>query len=187
MAPRKPPTRIRTTDGAAGYNLLWAPWRSEYLRRAGGGRPQRCIFCFGRAGAASLRKRLVLHAGRNALVMLNRYPYNSGHLMIAPRRHVASPELLNPEELAATSQLVAAAVARLREAYRPGGLNVGANLGRVAGAGFADHLHWHLVPRWEGDTNFMPVLGLTRVLSQRLDETFALLEPLFRNIDSKTL
>lgn len=186
MAPGKPPKRIRP-EGAARYDLLWAPWRSDYLQRAGSGRLNKCIFCFGRTSAAGRRKRLVLHAGAHALVMLNRYPYNSGHLMVAPRRHVASPELLTPEELAATSQLVAFGVARLRAAYRPNGLNVGANLGRAAGAGFADHMHWHLVPRWEGDTNFMPVLGLTRVLSQRLEDTFALLEPMFRELDTKTL
>jgi ATP adenylyltransferase len=112
--------------------------------------------------------------------MLNRYPYNNGHLMIAPRRHVASPELLNAKEHAALAATIAAAVANLRRAYSPDGFNLGANLGRAAGAGFAAHLHWHLVPRWVGDTNFMPVAAGTRVLSEMLDESFARLAPLFK-------
>ena len=112
--------------------------------------------------------------------MLKRYPYNSGHLMIAPRRHVASPELLNPGEQSALAEMIAAAVANLRRAYRPDGFNLGVNLGRAAGAGFAAHLHWHLVPRWEGDTNFMPVAAGTRVLTEMLEDSFARLAPLFK-------
>jgi len=136
-----------------------------------------------------MRERLVLYAGPRAVVMLNRYPYSSGHLMVAPRMmvaprtHAASPELLDREERNTVADLVAATVANLRKAYKPAGINVGANLGRAAGASFADHMHWHLVPRWEGDTNFMTVLVSTRVLSQPLAETYALLEPLFKAID----
>lgn len=160
---------------------LWAPWRAAYLRVAG--KPARgCIFCFGKLDAAERRRRLVLYTGPLALVMLNRYPYNNGHLMIAPRRHLASPELLTREERAALAELQAAAVGRLRRALKPAGFNVGANLGRSAGAGFADHMHWHVVPRWEGDTNFMPVLAHTRVLSQHLAESFRLLGPLFKTV-----
>jgi ATP adenylyltransferase len=116
--------------------------------------------------------------------MLNRYPYNNGHLMAAPRRHVASLELLTRDELIDLSTIVAATVQRLRIAYKPAGLNVGLNLGRAAGAGIADHMHWHLVPRWDGDNNFMPVIADTRVLPQALTECFALLEPLFKSIDT---
>ncbi len=160
---------------------LWAPWRAAYLRVAA--RPARgCIFCFGTLDAAQRRRRLVLYAGPLALVMLNRYPYNNGHLMIAPRRHLASPELLSQGERAALAELQAEAVSRLRRALRPAGFNLGANLGRSAGAGFADHMHWHVVPRWEGDTNFMPVLAHTRVLSQHLAESFRLLAPLFKTV-----
>lgn len=162
---------------------LWAPWRSAYvssIRKAPGG----CIFCVGRIGLPAMRRRLILHAGRFALVMLNRYPYNNGHLMVAPRRHVASPELLDSRERAALGDMVALAVERLRKVFKPAGLNVGANLGRAAGAGFADHMHWHLVPRWEGDTNFMPVIGSTRVLSQHLEETYGLLAPHFKAIET---
>jgi len=161
---------------------MWAPWRSAYLTVAD--KPaKRCIFCFGRLGAKGMRERLVLYAGRCAVVMLNRYPYSSGHLMVAPRTHAASPELLDREERSIVAELVAASVESLRKAYKPAGINVGANLGRAAGASFAEHMHWHLVPRWEGDTNFMTVLVSTRVLSQPLTETYALLEPLFKAID----
>ena len=177
--------KSRKRDRAeTGHDLarLWAPWRSAYVRGASGPRTQECIFCFVRMGEAAKRRRLVLHAGPDALVMLNRYPYNNGHLMIAPRRHVASPELLEPRERAVTAELIAATVTRLREAMRPDGINVGANLGRVAGAGFADHMHWHLVPRWAGDTNFMAAVAGTRVLSESLEESYDLLKPLFNDI-----
>lgn len=168
---------------AAGVRRLWAPWRSAYLISARKGSP-RCIFCFGRLGASAMRRRLILHAGPLALVMLNRYPYNNGHLMVAPRRHIASPELLDARERGALGEMVALSVERLRKVFQPAGLNVGANLGRAAGAGFADHMHWHLVPRWEGDSNFMPVIGSTRVLSQHLEESYALLAPHFKAIDT---
>jgi ATP adenylyltransferase len=161
---------------------LWAPWRSAYLK-AGRARSQDCIFCLNRLSERARRRHLVLYAGPLALVMLNRYPYNNGHLMIAPRRHLESPERLTSEERSVLGELIAACVARLRGALKPAGFNVGANLGRTAGAGFEDHMHWHVVPRWEGDTNFMPVLASTRVLSQHLEESFALLEPLFKTID----
>jgi ATP adenylyltransferase len=180
MAPRRANGRERREPAVA---RLWAPWRSSYVTSIRKGSP-RCIFCVGRIGASAMRRRLILHAGPLALVMLNRYPYNSGHLMVAPRRHISSPELLESNERATLGEMVALAVDRLRKVFKPAGLNVGANLGRAAGAGFADHMHWHLVPRWEGDTNFMPVIGSTRVLSQRLEETYALLAPHFKAIET---
>lgn len=162
---------------------LWAPWRSAYLTRTRS-TPQGCIFCLQRRSAAQLSRRLILYAGPQALVMLNRYPYNNGHLMVAPRRHVGSPELLSRDERTTLADLVAFAVERLRAALDAAAFNVGANLGRVAGAGFADHMHWHVVPRWEGDTNFMPVIASTRVLSQHLEESYALLAPHFKAIET---
>jgi len=186
MAPSMTPTRAprrralaRPAEG--GPPRLWAPWRGAYLRAAG--KPGRgCIFCFGTPGAAERRRRLVLYVGPLALVMLNRYPYNNGHLMIAPRRHVASPDLLESAERAALAELQAAAVTLLRRAYNCDGFNLGANLGRCGGAGFADHMHWHVVPRWDGDVNFMPVLAATRVISEHLEATFDLLEQLFKTV-----
>jgi ATP adenylyltransferase len=126
------------------------------------------------------RRRLILEASDSVAVMLNLYPYNSGHLMIAPRRHVASPELMTAAERAEAGDLIARAVAALRQSYKPAGINIGANLGRAAGASFADHMHWHLVPRWEGDNNFMPAIGGTRVLPETLEDTFLRLKPLFK-------
>jgi ATP adenylyltransferase len=181
MARRTP--RASARPEAAPRALLWAPWRSAYVGSTHA-RNSGCIFCFGRIGAAARCRRLVLYAGRLALVMLNRYLYSNGHLMVAPRRHAASIELLTREELIELSELVARSVQRLRETYRPHGLNVGLNLGRAAGAGIADHMHWHIVPRWEGDNNFMPVIGATRVLPQYLAETYTLLEPVFKTIDT---
>ena len=180
---RRTPRNSAPPESSAAPAILWAPWRSAYVTRKPGG-TDRCIFCFGRTGAPERRRRLVLYAGPLALVMLNRYPYNNGHLMAAPRRHVASLELLTRDELIDLSTIVAATVQRLRIAYKPAGLNVGLNLGRAAGAGIADHMHWHLVPRWDGDNNFMPVIADTRVLPQALTECFALLEPLFKSIDT---
>ncbi|MGH7813601.1 MAG: HIT family protein [Candidatus Binataceae bacterium] len=176
MRPRGRADKRAPAPGAA---RLWAPWRYSYLQQAVAG-PKRCIFCVGRLTEAARRRQLILFDSRAAIVMLNLYPYNIGHLMIAPRRHAASPELLAPDERIETGELVAAAIGALRKAMRPAGFNVGANLGRAAGAGFAEHLHWHVVPRWEGDTNFMPVTAAARVISQSLAETYRRLRPVFK-------
>jgi len=162
---------------------LWAPWRYAYLRSAPGGQ-HHCIFCFARLTASGRRKRLVMLESGRAVVMLNRYPYSNGHVMVAPRRHVASPELLTRDERVEIGELVAQAITILRAELRPSGVNVGANLGRSAGAGFAEHMHWHVVPRWDGDNNFMPVLASTRVLSQSLEDSYMQLSPLFKTIEA---
>ena len=175
--------RRNRAEAPARSERLWAPWRAVYLRSAGD-KSKSCIFCFGKLSRRERRDRLVLYAGPDALAMLNLYPYNNGHVMIAPRRHVASPELLTPEERALIGEVVSQAVAGMRTVMKPAGFNLGANLGRTAGAGFADHMHWHIVPRWDGDTNFMPVISSTRVLSQHLEETFALLSPIFETIEA---
>jgi ATP adenylyltransferase len=167
----------------AGWRQLWAPWRATYIRAARK-TAARCIFCFGALRDAARRRRLVLYAGPEASVMLNLYPYNNGHLLIAPRRHVAALELLSPAESAAISGLLARSVQILKNSLNPDGFNLGANLGRVAGAGIADHLHWHIVPRWNGDTNFMPVMSSVRVVSEHLEASFARLAPDFRKLQS---
>jgi ATP adenylyltransferase len=122
---------------------------------------------------------LILARDRAAYVVLNAYPYNPGHLMVAPLRHVGELEGLTDEELLDSGHLVQRSVHALRASMGPDGFNVGLNLGRVAGAGVPGHLHWHVVPRWNGDTNFMPVVGETRVLPESLDRTYAKLQPLF--------
>lgn len=179
---RVKPARADASPPPAGMRL-WAPWRYTYLRSAPGAKPE-CIFCFARLTAAGRRKRLVMLETPSAVVMLNRYPYSNGHVMIAPRRHVASPELLTRDERIEIGELVAQSIAILRAELRPSGVNVGANLGRSAGAGFAEHMHWHVVPRWDGDNNFMPVLASTRVLSQSLEDSYTQLSPLFKAIEA---
>jgi ATP adenylyltransferase len=174
----KPPIDNGTPANGA---RLWAPWRYQYIRTAGA-KSVSCIFCFGKLDADERKRRLVVYESDDAVVMLNRYPYNNGHLMVAPRRHVASPELLTREERGIIAELVSECCVQLRKALNPSGLNVGANLGRSAGAGIADHMHCHIVPRWDGDTNFMPVLASTRVLSQDLESSFEMLAPLFKTI-----
>jgi ATP adenylyltransferase len=170
-------------EAAAELRRLWAPWRAQYVRKAAG-TGERCIFCFGALGAAARRRRLVLYAGPAALVMLNRYPYNNGHLLIAPRRHTASPELLTPAERGMLGEVLTASLEVLRRALKPAAFNLGANMGRIAGAGIADHFHWHVVPRWDGDTNFMTVTASTRVVSEHLAASFERLYPLFKTFNA---
>ncbi len=149
---------------------LWAPWRVRYIRTAD--EPVGCLFCRVWKGRGD-RRDLVIARRRYALLMLNRFPYNPGHLMVAVGRHAARFGALAEAEWADLLELMALAERALAKEYRPHGVNYGANLGRVAGAGFAGHLHLHLVPRWSGDTNFMPVVGGTKVLPESLDGTWA--------------
>ena len=130
-----------------------------------------CVFCAALA-AGDDRRALILHRGTGAFLILNAFPYASGHLMSVVTRHVGDLEAASPEELAEGMRLVQAAVRALRSAYRPDGFNVGLNQGRVAGAGVLGHLHVHVVPRWNGDANFMPVIADTRVLPEALDTTY---------------
>ncbi len=149
---------------------LWAPWRGRFIRAAKAGKG--CLFCRVVASSAN-RRDLVLARRPGAILMLNRYPYNPGHLMVAVARHTGRFSALRAGERDDTMELLALAERVLRREYRPHGFNVGANLGRVAGAGFPGHLHLHVVPRWNGDTNFMPVVGATRVLPESLGETWS--------------
>jgi len=149
---------------------LHAPWRMEYV--AGPEQPG-CLFCRVReAPAEQDREHLVVHRADDALVMLNRFPYSSGHLMVAPRAHVGSLVDLDDAQTLAVMRLVRRSLTALEAAMTPHGFNVGANLGRVAGAGIPDHVHVHVVPRWNGDTNFMPVLGEVKVISEHLERTW---------------
>jgi ATP adenylyltransferase len=137
-----------------------------------------CIFC-DKPKQGDDRAALILARADAAFVMLNAYPYNPGHLMVAPFRHTAAFEGLDRQELAGVDSLLQRSIQALGEAVSPDGFNLGMNLGTVAGAGVADHLHWHVVPRWNGDTNFMPVVGGARVLPESLEDTYAKLRPLF--------
>jgi ATP adenylyltransferase len=150
---------------------------------AGSAAASGCIFCQAASDAESPHHELVVARGDRAYVILNRYPYNNGHLMVVIRRHVARLEHATPDELAAIMRLTRHAEMALSEAYSPEGINVGINLGRPAGAGIVDHLHVHLVPRWAGDTSFMSVVGNVRVLPEDLGQTSKRLRPIFERLE----
>ena len=147
---------------------LWAPWRLEYVQHADEG--DECIFCRA-AGLPEDEPELVIHRGEAAFVLLNKFPYASGHLMVAPYRHDTAFDTLDEAEAAEMHRLAVAAMEALQLVFSPEGFNVGWNLGRVAGAGIVDHAHVHVVPRWSGDTNFMPVLADVKVIPEHLLET----------------
>ncbi len=156
---------------------LWSPWRLQYV--TGGHVPPGCVFCTADAEADATQASLVVHRGTTCFVILNLFPYNNGHLMVVPGRHIATLAEATADELTELIQLAQRAEIVLRSAYQPHGINVGINIGRAAGAGVADHLHVHLVPRWNGDTNFMTTVGESRVLPESLDATALRLRPLF--------
>lgn len=146
---------------------LWAPWRVEYLRNPGTG----CFFCRG-LKAKDDRKVFILERGEKAFIIMNRYPYNNGHCMVAPVRHTGLIESLNDDEILDINRFLARLIKAMNYTMKPQGFNIGINQGRVAGAGVVDHIHIHCVPRWQGDTNFMPVLSETKVVSEAILETY---------------
>ncbi len=160
-----PPSRVP----AVSEQRMWAPWRLDYIQgpKRGG-----CIFC-DKPSEGDDEATHIVHRGELCFVILNAFPYNNGHVMLAPFRHVGSIEELTPEELAEMMALAQRTQVAVRAAYRPEGFNLGINEGKVAGAGVEDHIHLHLVPRWGGDTNFMPVIADTRVLPQSLEASYA--------------
>jgi ATP adenylyltransferase len=158
-----PLRRLRRMEGRP----LWAPWRIEYIT---GPKDGECVFCAG-PSAGDDRATHIVERGERCFTMLNAFPYASGHVMVSPYRHVATLQELDDAELLELMRLARRATAALSDLMSPAGFNVGLNVGTVAGAGFADHLHLHVVPRWEGDTNFMPLLAGTHVVPQALDDT----------------
>lgn len=172
----------RRPGRGAALERLWAPWRMQYIRQAHA--PTGCLFCAVRRSRAD-RAHLVLARRPHALLMLNRFPYNPGHLMVAVARHVAAFHDLGEDERLDFLDLTALAERALVREYRPHGMNLGANVGRVAGAGFPGHLHLHVVPRWDADTNFMPVIAETRVLPESLAATWSRLAQAIRAIDRR--
>jgi len=156
---------------------LWAPWRMAYI---GAPKASGCIFCS--AATGDRQAGLVLAVTEHVVAMLNRYPYANAHVMLAPRVHAADLSALEPDAHGALSEGLRRSIALLQRTFSPDGMNVGLNLGAAAGAGFADHLHWHLVPRWNGDTNFMGVVGNTRVLPEDLSQTAERLRPIFERL-----
>jgi ATP adenylyltransferase len=169
---------------------LWAPWRLEYIKAArdqARGRvsegPDECIFC-SKPKLGDDAKSLIPQRGERCFVMLNAFPYTNGHLMIAPYEHTAELEALDEQTSLELMTLTQRSLRALTQAYDPDGFNLGMNLGTIAGAGFADHVHMHVVPRWAGDTNFMPVVADTRVLPQSLDESYVAIRDAFAALES---
>jgi len=150
---------------------IWAPWRLEYVKDASKDTDDQCIFCV-KPDEGDDEAALIVHRGDRCFVILNKYPYTNGHLMVAPFEHVATIQGLDAETMAEMMSLAQRAISILESKYKPHGFNVGFNQGRVAGAGVEYHIHMHVVPRWGGDTNFMPVLADTRVMPQTLEQTY---------------
>jgi len=155
---------------------LWAPWRIEYIL---GKREPYCIFC-PEGGGLSDEERLILHRGTHTMVMMNKYPYNNGHLLVAPWKHVSEMDGLRDEEMLDLMKWIKLCTQVLKRAMNPEGFNVGMNLGAVAGAGVKDHLHFHVVPRWGGDTNFLTVFADIRSIPEHLKQTYTKLLPHFK-------
>ncbi len=158
--------------------VLWAPWRIDYILSE---KETGCIFCK-KPGENNDLENLILYRGKFSFVIMNRYPYNSGHLMVVPYRHVSEFEELGDNELLDVNKLLRFSISILKKEMNPDGFNVGLNLGKAAGAGIDEHLHYHIVPRWIGDTNFMPVFSDTRVVPQSLKDTYANLKKHFQEI-----
>ncbi|MBW1887469.1 MAG: HIT domain-containing protein [Deltaproteobacteria bacterium] len=159
--------------------VLWAPWRMEYILSEKKG--ESCIFCPGDDRTQD-EERLILYVGSLSMVMMNRFPYNNGHLLVAPIKHVRGLEDLSHEENLDILLMVRRSISILKEIMNPEGFNVGLNLGRVAGAGMEEHMHFHIVPRWNGDNNYMTVVGEVRVIPEHIIETYGRLRPHFENL-----
>ncbi len=165
---------------------LYAPWRNPYSQsdersKEHGYAPQDCVFCIQLKDNKD-KEHFILKRGDNLTIMFNRYPYNAGHLLILSNDHVATLDKLSPQARAELMELTNKSLTILQEALQPHGFNVGLNIGKAAGAGMPSHLHMHILPRWNGDTNFLPTLGETKTISFDLHELYALLQPLFANI-----
>jgi ATP adenylyltransferase len=157
---------------------LWAPWRMKYIREALSKPSEGCIFC-AKPKESNDRENLILYKGVHAFVMLNAFPYNNGHCMVIPFQHTCSMDDIDAAAAAELWRLLAKCRQALAAAFKPDGFNIGINLGRAAGAGIDQHLHVHIVPRWNGDVNFMPAIGETKVISQSLEEAYEALKGLF--------
>ena len=159
---------------------LWAPWRVEYIRNPGTG----CFFCKG-LKAKDNKKAFIVEKSAKAFTIMNRFPYNNGHLMIASVRHIGLIENLDDDEILEMNRMLTRAIKAINYTMKPQGYNIGLNQGRVAGAGVVDHIHIHLVPRWQGDTNFMPILSETKVVSEALLKTYETIKQGLAHLDNQ--
>lgn len=149
-------------------NNLWAPWRGAYVT---GKKPEGCVFC-GIYGNSCDRENQLLYRGEHIFIIMNRFPYNNGHIMLLPARHIADYASLSDDEIVELGKLTKISIGIMKEVFNPDGFNIGYNIGSAAGAGIAAHLHQHIVPRWNGDTNFMPVIGEIKVISEHMETTY---------------
>jgi len=161
---------------------IYSPWRYKYVSNPDS---EDCIFC-GAAASGDDRKSGVLFRGEFSFVIMNIYPYNNGHIMVAPYKHTGDFKELSENEMLEMSKLLQKWQKVIKRAMNPDGFNIGMNLGRIAGAGFEDHLHYHLVPRWSGDTNFMPVIGETKVIPMSIEKGYDLLLKVYKEINKKS-
>jgi ATP adenylyltransferase len=152
---------------------LWAPWRAKYIESFSNeeSKEKECLFCE-KAKSNDDEKNLVLFRGETCYIIMNLFPYNSGHIMVVPYKHTSSFSSLTEEEMLELMKVIKKGISALEIALKPHGFNIGVNLGRVSGAGIEDHIHFHIVPRWNGDTNFMPVISETKVISELLSDTY---------------
>jgi len=163
------------TEEKRGFEKLWAPWRMQYIEGVDTENEGGCIFC-SKPQADNDRENYILHRAKNCYIIMNIYPYSNGHLMVVPYNHTTNLGELASETRLEIMDMIDIVVEAMKNSMRPDGFNIGMNLGRSAGAGIEDHLHMHIVPRWNGDTNFMPVIGCTKVICESLEDTYAKLK-----------
>jgi len=162
-------------DKNQGFQKLWAPWRMKYIDQVTAAGETGCIFC-AKPEDHDDEKNFILHRGKTCFVIMNIYPYNNGHVMVVPYLHTSSFKDLDAETRLEIMDIIDMFIEAIKSVMRPDGFNIGMNLGRTAGAGIDDHLHMHIVPRWNGDTNFMPVIGCAKIISESLEDTYAKLK-----------
>ena len=167
-------------------NKLWAPWRMEYIKREIANESESCFLC-DKPNSEDSEKNLILLKGKLTFVVMNLYPYNNSHLMICPYRHISDFTALYKEERSESQEVISGCIKILTKHMKPEGFNIGLNIGKAGGAGIEEHLHWHLVPRWIGDTNFMPVLGNTKVIMEGLTDSYRKLQPDFADFEKSIL
>ena len=174
----------KTHSELYGFHKLWAPWRMKYIEEIGVDTKVNCIFC-DKPHENDDEKNYIVHRSSACYIILNVYPYNNGHIMIVPYEHTTELAYLDSETRLDLMSMTILSMEVIKKVMRPDGFNVGVNFGRVAGAGIDDHLHIHLVPRWNGDTNFMPVIGCTKVISESLEDTYKKLRNGIKNINKE--